>query len=77
MLSCYDYSEEEWNFVLKKYLNVNQVIVLKLGLSPYSEWVVIEKDVDLPGHSDKMILCRPKGKNVERYFSYTDIEMIF
>jgi hypothetical protein len=50
----------------------------KVGLSPETEWVVIEKDIDLPGYSDKMILCRPKSnKHTERYFSYKDITMIF
>lgn len=81
MLSQYDYSIEEWVSILKQNLQAKQTICVKMGISPYNEWIVFEKDVELQGYSEKMVLCRPKSKvlnkNSERYFSYTDIIMVF
>jgi hypothetical protein len=71
---------EVWNDeFLKRNLKVNQVIVVRLGLSPYSEWVVIENDVFVPG-SGMVVICIPKGKsskNFEKNFKYSDIVMVF
>lgn len=79
MLSSYDFEENEWELMLRKNLKVNQVIVVKLGLSPYSEWVVIENNVLVPG-SGIVVVCTPKGKNsknLKRNFKYSDIVMVF
>lgn len=81
MLIQYDYSEQEWNSILNRYLRVNQMISIKIGLSPFSEWIVVEKNADVKGYGEDMILCRPKispnNKNNERYFTYADITMIY
>lgn len=80
MLCKYDYPPDKWDSLLKNNLKIGQVISTDLGISPYSEWIVVEPGKVIPGYSHDMVLCKPKGinkKGLERHFPYSNIAIIF